>query len=144
MTGSKISRFKPGVNSSVHLFAAALLWTTIGTLLLVLGVRWIGPGSAGWFVILGLIAGTLKSLFILDKTARRSVQRIVELQDGTCIGAVYSWKTWMLVFLMMTFGITMRKLSDPGMVIGVLYVAVGWALFFSSRHAWRQWLKWSK
>lgn len=99
MTGSKISQIKPGVNRSVHLFATAFLWTAIGSLLLIRGARWIGLGSAGWFVISGLIAGTLKSLFILDKTAGRSVQRIVELQDGTCIGAVYSWKTWMLVGL---------------------------------------------
>jgi hypothetical protein len=43
---------------------------------------------------------------------------------------------------MMTFGIIMRRLTEPGMIIGTLYVAIGWALFLSSRHGWNQWFAW--
>ena len=134
--------FKPGVSRSVHLFAAPFLWTAIGTLLMVRGFGWIGAGPARWLVLLALVIGTIKSRLILDKTARKSLQRILEMNDNTCIGAVYSWKTWLLVALMMTFGITMRKLTDPGLVIGTLYMAIGWALVLSSRLGWMQWFKW--
>jgi hypothetical protein len=134
--------FKPGVSRSVHLFAAPFLWTAIGTLLMVRGFGWIGAGAARWLVLLGLVIGTIKSRLILDKTARKSLQRILEMNDNTCIGAVYSWKTWLLVALMMTFGITMRKLTDPGLIIGTLYMAIGWALVLSSRLGWMQWFKW--
>jgi hypothetical protein len=134
--------FKPGVSRAVHLFAAPFLWTAIGTLLMVRGFGWIGPGPARWLVLLALVIGTLKSRFVLDKTARKSLKRIMEMNDNTCIGAVYSWKTWLLVGLMMAFGITMRRLTDPGMVIGTLYVAIGWALFLSSRHGWKEWYRW--
>lgn len=109
---------------------------------MVRGFNWIGAGMPRWLVLLGLLLGTVKSLLVLDKTAKKSLQRIMELDDNTCIGAVYSWKTWLLVALMMTFGITMRRLTDPGMVIGTLYMAIGWALFLSSRHGWIQWLQW--
>ena len=109
---------------------------------MVRGIGWIGPGIGRWLVLLGLVIGTAKSLLVLDKTAKKSLQRIMEMNDNTCIGAVYSWKTWLLVALMMTFGITMRKLVDPGLVIGTLYVAIGWALFLSSRHGWIEWFKW--
>ena len=137
----KIS-LKPGVSRSVHLFAAPFLWTAIGTLLMVRGFGWIGPGIARWLVLLALVLGTVKSLLVLDKTAKKSLQRIMEMNDNTCIGAVYSWKTWLLVALMMAFGITMRRLTEPGMVIGTLYMAIGWALFLSSRYGWIQWLQW--
>jgi len=130
------------VSRSVHLFAAPFLWTAIGTLLMVRGFGWIGAGAARWLVLLGLVIGTIKSRLILDKTARKSLQRILEMNDNTCIGAVYSWKTWLLVALMMTFGITMRKLTDPGLIIGTLYMAIGWALVLSSRLGWMQWFKW--
>ncbi|MBW1751370.1 MAG: hypothetical protein JRJ37_11915 [Deltaproteobacteria bacterium] len=133
---------KPGVSKSVHLFAAPFLWTAIGSMLMIRGFGWIGPGIARWLVIVALVLGTAKSLLILDKTAKKSLQRIMELGDNTCIGAVYSWKTWLLVALMMAFGIIMRRLTEPGMVIGTLYVAIGWALFLSSRHGWIQWLTW--
>ena len=137
----KIS-LKPGVSRSVHLFAAPFLWTAIGSMLMIRGFNWIGSGTARWLVLLALVLGTTKSLLVLDKTAKKSLQRIMEMDDNTCIGAVYSWKTWLLVALMMAFGITMRRLTEPGMVIGTLYTAIGWALFLSSRHGWIQWLQW--
>lgn len=135
---------KPGVSRAVHLFAAPLLWTAIGTLLMVRGFGWIGPGYARWLVLLALVLGTIKSRLVLDKTAKKSLRRIKEMNDNTCIGAVYSWKTWLLVGLMMAFGITMRRLTDPGMVIGTLYMAIGWALFLSSRHGWVEWYRWTR
>jgi len=137
-----LSRLKPGVNRVVHLFAAPLLWTSIGCMLIVRGTGWIGYGQGWGYIALALAIGTAKSIFILDKTARRGVERIVRMRDGTCLGAVYSWKTWMLVGLMMTSGILIRTFFDPGAGIGTLYVAVGCALILSSRHGWIEWHKW--
>jgi hypothetical protein len=134
--------FKPGVSRSVHLFAAPLLWTCIGTMLMIRGYGWIGAGMARWLLLPGLAIGTAKSMLLLDKTARKGVKRIKELDDNTCIGAVYSWKTWLLVVLMMAFGIIMRRLTEPGMVIGTMYFAIGWALIFSSRYGWQEWIRW--
>jgi len=142
MKNGEFAKWKPGVNRSVHLFVAALLWTSVGTMLIVRGLRWIGPGNTRWFVFLAFGIGTAKSLLILDKSARRGVQRILEFADGTCLGAIYSWKTWLLVGLMMTAGILMRTLTEPGLLLGILYVAIGWALIFSSRQPWWQWVKW--
>ncbi|MHB1350467.1 MAG: hypothetical protein ACYCYR_11395 [Desulfobulbaceae bacterium] len=137
-----LSRLKPGVKRRVHLFAAPLLWTGVGSFLLFRGWEWIGPGRARWLFLLAIAIGTAKSLFILDRTARRVVARIVNLRDDTCLGAVYSWKTWLLVFLMMGSGMALRRYFSPGAVIGTLYAAVGWALLLSSRQGWREWYRW--
>jgi hypothetical protein len=139
-----LSRLKPGVNRRVHLFAVPLLWTVVGAYLLVRGWDWIGPGKDRWLVLLAFALGTVKSLLILDKTARRSLSRIIRFRDGTCLGAVYSWKTWLLVFLMMGSGILLRRYFTPGAVIGTIYAAVGWALLYSSRLGWREWFRWKK
>jgi hypothetical protein len=139
-----LSRLKPGVKRRVHLFAAPLLWTVVGTFLLVRGWDWIGPGKNRWFVLLAFVLGSVKSFLVLDKTARRSLTRISSLRDGTCLGAVYSWKTWLLVVLMMGSGIVLRRYFTPGVVIGTLYAAVGWALLLSSRLGWLEWFRWQK
>jgi hypothetical protein len=89
------------------------------------------------------LLGTLKSLFILDKVARRSLDRIIHFHD-TCLGAVYSWKTWLLVLLMMAAGIAVRGLTQPGPCIGAFYSAIGWSLCLSSRFGWRAWRRWEK
>jgi hypothetical protein len=144
MIRQKLAVLKPGVSRSTHLFVAPLLWTAIGTMLMIRGWRWIGPGNARWLVLVALGMGTAKSVFVLDKMAKRGVQRIIDRGDGTCVGGVYSWKTWLFVGLMMAFGITIRRLTEPGMIIGTLYMAIGWALLFSSRRPWVEWLKWMR
>ena len=130
---------KPGVPRTVHLFAAPFLWTAIGVLLMVRGWGWLDPGEGRLLFLAAGLLGALKSLFILDKIARRSLDRIIRFQDGTCLGAVYSWKTWLLVFLMVVAGIVLRGLTQPGPFIGILYCAVGWSLCLSSRLGWREW-----
>lgn len=90
-------------------------------------------------VLIAFVAGTLKSRLILDRTARRSIDRITRLQDGTCLGAVYSVRTWLLVLAMMTGGMVLRMSSLPRIWLGFVYVTVGWALFYSSRFGWRVW-----
>lgn len=137
----KIKGLKPGVDRKVHLFAAAFLWSAVGTFLIIRGWGWLNPSLNGWFVPVAIILGTVKSLFILDRTARRSVERISRLRDGTCLGAVYSWKTWCLVAVMVTSGILLRTFFEPGKYIGTLYCAIGWALLLSSRYSWIEWLK---
>lgn len=137
-----LQKIKPGVNRRVHLLAAALLWTVVGMVLFLKGWGWINPAVNKWFVPAALALGTLKSIFILDRSAGRVVERIVKMRDGTCLGAVYSWKTWILVVLMMASGILLRTFFNPGTYIGTLYCAIGWALFLSSRFAWLAWFRW--
>lgn len=134
-----LSRFKPGAPRTVHLLVAAIVWTAVGLLLMIRGGFWLCSVGRSWLLIPSLLLGTIKSLLILDKTARKSIDRIVRFQDGRCLGSVYSIKTWVLVLLMMSGGCLLRNSSLPRELLGLLYVTVGWGLFFSSRHAWLIW-----
>ena len=131
---------KPGVPRSVHLFAAPFLWTAVGCMLIYRGWGWLDPGRGKLLVLLSGLLGTMKSLFILDAIARKSLQRIVVFKDHTCLGAVYSWKSWLVVGVMIFAGVALRHIVQPGPLIGTLYVAVGWSLCWSSRLGWQQWM----
>lgn len=139
MCKNLVTRLKPGVHQRTHLLLAASLWSLIGAMLLVRGISWLIASAALWIVIPALLAGTMKSLLILDKTARNGIRRILNFADGTCVGAVYSLKTWLLIMLMMGSGIVLRHSRIPLEVLGGLYTAIGWALCCSSRHAWKAW-----
>jgi hypothetical protein len=145
MTIPTLSRLKPGVPRRIHLLLAAILWSLIGIMLIFRGISWLTSVARLWIIIPALIAGTMKSLFILDHSARKGVHRILEMADGTCLGAVYSARTWVLILFMIASGMALRHSSLPRELLGGLYVAIGWALFFSSRHAWKhisgQWKK---
>jgi len=143
MIQKKLSHYKPGVKRQTHLLLAALLWSGIGLLLLAKGSYRIVQVAEyrAIIVVTALIAGTLKSFFILDRTAGKSIERILKFEDGTCLGAVYSIKTWLLVMAMMTVGIFLRNSSLPLGLLCFIYFTIGWALLFSSRLAWKTWLE---
>ena len=139
----RIARFKPAVRRNTLLFSSACLWTVIGLLLLVKGgYRWYHLPTHNFLIIVaGIIVGSIKSLLILDKSARRGIDRILKFADGTCLGAVYSSKTWLLVLCMMSLGVILRNSSFPIWLLCFIYFTIGWALLFSSRLAWRAWLQ---
>lgn len=140
----KLSKLKPNASRSVHLFVAASMWTIVGASLMSRGVVWLNGIGQLWIVLPALLLGTVKSLFMLDLSAKKSIDRIVATRDGRCIGGVYSVKTWLLVLLMMGAGCLMRNSSLPKEFLGLFYVSIGWGLLFSSRKAWLSWKQGAK
>ncbi|WYD80254.1 MAG: hypothetical protein V8K32_13190 [Candidatus Electrothrix gigas] len=136
-----IIRIKPNVSKSVHFFSAPFIWTAVGIMLMVRGLHWIGLSLTLWLLFIVLLVGTLKSLMILDRSAKKTLHRIMLLNEKSCIGAVYSWKTWLFVVLMMSLGMILRRMTEPGLFFGTVYLAVGWGLLLSSRHGWKRWLQ---
>jgi hypothetical protein len=139
---SILHTYKPAAPARVHLLLAALLWTTVGSVLLIAGARWaLGTGIRYMPLVLvvAAAAGAAKAEFVLARTARRSIDRIRARGDGRCIGGFLSWRTWGFVVLMMGLGYTLRHGLLPHSVVGVIYVWVGTALLLASRRFWAAW-----
>ncbi|MEJ2690890.1 MAG: hypothetical protein P8130_13280 [Deltaproteobacteria bacterium] len=134
-----MNSLKPAASIKTHLLVAAILWSAVGVFLCVRGYLLMRPNVSYIAILAGIVVGTAKSLLVLDKTARKNIQRILAFEESTCIGGVYSWKTWVLVLGMIIGGRLLRQSSLPSSLVGGIYVAVGWALAMSSRIAWQQW-----
>ena len=134
-------RYKPGVSIRTHLFLAALIWSVVGFFLLTNGFVLVSVQGHLWYAVAGLILGTAKTFFILDRVARKNITRIKEFEDKVCIGSVYSWKSWVLVAGMIFLGRFLRTTVLPGEIVGLIYTAVGWALMLASRLMWQAWKK---
>lgn len=142
MPNSLLLSLKPAVKKQVHLLLAGLLWTIMGVVLLGRGVSYIHFGGSSYILIfVGIILGFIKSYLILDKSIRRGLVRIESLPKGSCIGAVYSFKTWCLILFMAVSGILLRHSSLPASYLAVFCCTIGWSLLFSSRLGWRSWKK---
>ncbi len=137
MTKKMLTRFKPGASINVHLLTAALIWSIVGFFLMTNGFLLITLADREWLAVLAAGLGTIKSFFLLDRVARKNISRILHFEDGTCIGSVYSYKSWALVVVMIVLGRFLRSAVLPGEYVGTLYLAVGWGLFFSSRLMWQ-------
>ncbi len=135
---------KPAAPARVHLLAASLMWTVVGSGLLFFGVQWIRDSHIphAWLLVVAAASiGLLKSRLVLDRVARRAVQRIRRRGDGRCIGGFLSLRTWAFVILMASCGRLMKGGFLPHSVVGLVYTAVGMGLLFSARSLWRAWLR---
>lgn len=137
-----LTRFKPGASIPMHLFTAGLIWSVVGIFLMSNGYLLIHLADRQWFAVLAVGLGTLKAVLLLDRVARKNISRVLQFSNGTCIGSVYSYKSWALVAVMIVLGRFLRSSVLPGEYVGVLYLAVGWGLFFSSRLMWQARFKW--
>ncbi len=138
-----LQKFKPAATRKNILLLSALLWSAIGAMLIAKGLYRLPQTHSSQLIVVvsALFAGTCKSFVVLDRSARRGISRIEELKDGTCLGAVYSKKTWLLVVCMVCMGVFLRSSSIPQAYLCFIYGTIGWALLFSSRFAWLKWLK---
>lgn len=136
--------YKPSASRQTHLLLAALMWSIVGTALLVVGTRWmwrshvpfkmLGPALA-----IAAMLGWVKAHFALDRVAGHVIERIRTRGDGRCLGGFLSVQTWGLVVLMVVSGRLFRALPIPMAIVGFVYAIVGTALLVASRYLWRAW-----
>jgi hypothetical protein len=84
--------------------------------------------AAMTLIVIGLILGFIKGRFVLIKTVRRVVERILALPLPIKISEVYSKNYLMLIGSMILLGLSMKWLGFPSEVRGLIDVAIGSAL----------------
>lgn len=134
----KLKKYKPGASLRTHLLAAAGIWSAVGVMLMVRGLLGFSVRQHYLFALAGLAIGTIKSLLVLDRAARKNIKRLLTCREGMCLGAVYSAKMWGLIVVMIVGGRLLWAFG-PAPVAGLVYLAIGWALLLSSRVIWQQW-----
>jgi len=132
-------RFVPAARVKTRVMLAALLWSGIGLMLLARGVLAVSGSGREWWLALAVLLGSIKSRLVLDRAVLKNMDRLRALDGARCIGGVYSVKTWLLVAAMIALGRGLRASPLPVWLVGLVYVTVGWGLFWSSRQGWRYW-----
>lgn len=118
------------------------MWLIGSTILLVRGTAYVSDRYwHAWALAAALGIGVIKSKYLLDRVAWKAVERI-RARGRSCYFGFFSWKSWLMIGLMMGGGITLRHLFvHPGVVgagiLGALYLGIGLALLFADRIFWR-------
>ncbi|MFV2071807.1 MAG: hypothetical protein ACC742_04035 [Thermoanaerobaculales bacterium] len=137
-----VNSHKPAAAAHVHLMLVGLMWAFVGAAMVGFGGRWLLQSptpAAPWLAALALAIGSLKARFVLDRAARKIVDRIRERGDGRCLGGFLSVRSWALVIVMAGGGRILRGSHMPLSLLGVLYITVGTALLLSARIPLRAW-----
>jgi hypothetical protein len=137
-----VHRMTPAAAMRTRLVAAAVLWTTVGSVLAFVGVRWVLMAcSSGVLRAMALVTaamvGFVKSRVVFRRTAARVTARLLSQGDGRCFGGFLSWKSWLTVVVMAALGRLLRASGIPCLWLGLAYSAVGVGLTLASVDIWR-------
>jgi hypothetical protein len=130
----------PRSSALTNLFLAGLMWSAVGTFLLLRGGVNLNGSDYLVYLIFWVTIGILKGRLILDRTAARIRDRILERGNGRCVGGFLALKSWGLILAMILFGRLLRISPLPSNFVWGVYAAIGSGLLFSSRTFWTRWL----
>jgi hypothetical protein len=101
----------------------------------------LGDEHAAWWIVaiavsVAVVLGLIKGRAVMYRAANKSAARI-RTRGRSCFFGFFSWKTWLLVALMMTGGILLRRSPLPHTLLGTLYLAIAVGLVYGD------WVFWS-
>lgn len=124
---------EPAISRHKLVLGAGISWFAVGILLIFRGFQ--ATDDFLWPVAIGLVAGFLKQRFIFARIAKINIERIKELaphKDKVCLFAFQSVQSYLIVVVMVTFGILLRQAPLPPPVLATIYYTIGTGLFLSS------------
>ncbi len=135
MASQKWGWLKPAVPKFVLFLISGLMWFGVGIFLNSYAVKWINSDiEVNRILIIGV--GILLALIIhrlgFSKIVLKNNNRISQMNEFPCIFSFMTWKSYLLVLVMISLGITLRLSSIPLSYLAVIYIAIGCALIISS------------
>lgn len=129
-----IQKLNPAVDKKYLILLAGLVWCGAGVMLIIFAVSWLanykGPGK-----ILFFIAGFLGAMpihhFGFLKLADKNLKRLLLLTEKKCIFMFITWKSYLIILIMISLGITLRHLPITKQYLSILYNGIGLGLFLS-------------
>jgi hypothetical protein len=120
-----------------------MMWLVIGVMLCTMAAKWLAgsPGPAAFYIITGVIAALIIHHFGFLRVVDKNLDRIQPIGERPCVFAFMSWKSYILVGVMMTLGIILRHSVIPRNWLSVIYIAIGLSLFLSSIRYFRFFIK---
>ena len=127
------------ISQQMMLKLAFALWFAGGFILSYMGVVRITDASStvslmtlAVTVLVAMVIGVAKGNFVLGKTSRKNIERIMAFDGPQKPIHVYSMRSWMVVMLMVGLAVALNMLNVPTFWRGAVNLGIGLALITSS------------
>ncbi|MBU3917048.1 hypothetical protein KKA14_16060 [bacterium] len=131
----KTDKVKPAVDKSVLIFLSGLVWVIVGTMLLSFAYSWLTAphvDSILPFTGAGVAAALMIHHFGFLKIVDKNLGRILPMKEKKCVFSFMTWKSYLIVLVMVTMGIVLRRSPIPKTYLSILYIGIGLSLILSS------------
>jgi hypothetical protein len=132
------------VDKSILVLLAGLMWCGVGVLLVSYAVTWLSVCSEREQFFLypaGFLAAMPIHHFGFLKLADKNLNRILSLTEKTSPFSFMTWKSYIIVVIMISMGIALRHSLIPKKYLSILYNGIGLALFLSGIRYFRFFFK---
>jgi len=135
-----IDKLKPAMPRKLLLLIAGAMWCGVGVMLTMMAFHWLHsyPGRSWMFALPGFIAALVIHHFGFLRLVDKNLGRISQLPEQPCAFSFISWKSYLIIMIMVTLGITLRHSSIPKQYLSIIYLGIGLALFLSSIRYFRR------
>ena len=136
---------KKGVKREILFIVSGIMWSGVGIMLNLFSLNWflhLLSNLKYLSISFGIIFGVLISVFGFNKLARKNINRIINLNDYTCIFNFQEVKSYFIIIFMIGLGMFMRRSGFFGKEILIfVYSSIGTGLFLSSIPYYRRFIK---
>jgi hypothetical protein len=139
-----IRKFTPLVDKKILVLLAGLMWCGVGVMLIRFAVSWLATYNwkeQGLYYAIGFLAAMPIHHFGFLKIADRNLNRLLPIAEKKCIFSFMTWKSYLIVLVMVSMGIALRHSSIPKRYLSILYNGIGLALFLSGIRYFRFFFK---
>jgi hypothetical protein len=132
---------KPSVRRHWLLFAAGVVWLTVGSGLIAVACFWFYRSAWPLSLVLGALSLALGLIVYsrgFSRIVKKNLERIGAKPEVVCLFAFQGWRSYFLIFAMMLMGFALRRLPIPKNVVAMIYFTMGSALIRGSSLYFRQ------
>jgi hypothetical protein len=140
----ELKKFTPSADKRILVLLAGLMWCGVGIMLIRFAISWLSPFCER-VQILYYSAGFIIAMpihhFGFLKIADKNLKRLLPLTEKRCLFSFMTWRSYMIVLIMVSMGIALRHSSIPKQYLSILYNGIGLGLFLSGIRYLRFFLK---
>jgi hypothetical protein len=139
-----IRKFTPRVDKRILVFLAGLMWCGVGVMLVRFAVSWltlITGKEQLFYYTAGFLAAMPIHHFGFLKIADKNLNRLLPLTEKKCLFSFITWKSYIIILIMVAMGLALRHSAMPKRYLSILYNGIGLALFLSGIRYFRFFFK---
>jgi len=128
----KLDKLVPVVDKKILILLSGLMWCGVGVMLAGFAVSWLSHFHRKMiYYFAGFLFAMPVHHFGFLKIAGKNLTRLMPLTEKKCFFSFMTWKSYIIVIIMMSLGITLRHSGIPRNYLSVIYLCIGLALFLS-------------
>jgi hypothetical protein len=129
-----LKKVKLGVDKKFLVLLSGAMWCGVGIMLVIFAVTWLtaysGEGTK-IFYMCGFVAAMPIHHFGFLKLADKNLNRLLLFEEKRNIFTFITWKSYIIIVIMVSMGIALRHSAIPKQYLSILYNGIGLALFLS-------------